>query len=135
MIDSDEFDEESKAKRRKEQIEYRNKKRFSNLFTFLATIFEIIETFAVMVACFVLGSVVIKLFNFQDEQSKVLALQIVAIVCFIGGFVLGFIIFKKIMGFVIRKFKLEDKLLDSITMHYIKSKAELKEEQNQNLKR
>lgn len=128
------YEEESRQKQRKEQIEYRNKKRFSNIFTFFATIFEIVETFTVMVAIFLLGSLILKLLNLS-EQTMVTVIQALAVVCFIGGFVLGFIIFKKIMGFVIRKFNLEDKLLDSVTVHYIKSKEDLKEERKQKLTR
>ena len=38
----------------------------------------------------------------------------------LGGLVIGFIIYKKAMGWAINKFNLKDKLLDDVTSHYIK---------------
>ena len=38
----EDLDEESYKKRKLEQVEYRNKKRYSSIFMFAATIFEIL---------------------------------------------------------------------------------------------
>ena len=129
----EELDEEEK-RRRKEQIEYRNKKRNSNLFTFIATIFEIIETAAIVFFFIILSIIIIDKINVSEKLQSIIS-SVLLIASFFGGLVLGFFIFKKLMGFVIRKFKLEDKLLDSITVHYLKSKEELKEEQDKLNKR
>ena len=129
----EELDEEEK-RRRKEQIEYRNKKRNSNLFTFIATIFEIIETAAIVFFLIILSIIIIDKINVSEKLQSIIS-SVLLIASFFGGLVLGFFIFKKLMGFVIRKFKLEDKLLDSITVHYLKSKEDLKEEQDKLNKR
>ncbi|MCR5062884.1 MAG: hypothetical protein K6A89_06325 [Treponema sp.] len=129
----EELDEEEK-RRRKEQIEYRNKKRNSNLFTFIATIFEIIETAAIVFFFIILSIIIIDKINVSEKLQSIIS-SVLLIASFFGGLVLGFFIFKKLMGFVIRKFKLEDKLLDSITVHYLKSKEDLKEEQKQKFTR
>ncbi|MDD5929460.1 MAG: hypothetical protein PUC37_06595 [Spirochaetales bacterium] len=125
----EELDEEEK-KRRKEQIEYRNKKRNSNLFTFLATIFEIIETAVVVFLFIILSIIIIDKIDVAENVKSILA-NVLFIASFFGGLFLGFFIFKKVVRFVICKFNLEDKLLDSITVHYLKSKEDLKEEQKQ----
>ena len=129
----EELDEEEK-RRRKEQIEYRNKKRNSNLFTFIATIFEIIETAAIVFFFIILSIIIIDKINVSEKLQSIIS-SVLLIASFFGGLVLGFFIFKKLMGFVIRKFKLEDKLLVSITVHYLKSKEDLKEEQDKLNKR
>lgn len=126
MVD---YDEESKAKRKKEQIEFRNKKRTSNLFMFFATIFEIIETLLLIILLYV-GLVVLisKLFA-PDSQVAGTIFQIGTIVIFIGGMILGFIIYKKVVVFAIKKMKLEDKLSEEVLSHYIrKTDDEIKEE-------
>lgn len=116
----EEIDEEEKARRRKDQIEYRNKKRTSNLFTFFATIFEIIVTF-IAVGVLIIGSIFIlsKIVAPQTEAFSNI-LGILMIVMFFAGLVVGFIVYKKIIVWVIKKWKLEDKLLEDILVHYIK---------------
>lgn len=126
MVD---YEEESKAKRKKEQIEFRNKKRTSNIFMFFATIFEIIETLLLIVLLYI-GLVVLisKLFT-PDSQVAATIFQIGTVVIFIGGMILGFLIYKKAIVFVIKKMKLEDKLSEDVLSHYIrKSDDEIKEE-------
>lgn len=116
----EEIDEEEKARRRRDQIEYRNKKRASNLFTFFATIFEIIVTF-IAVGVLIIGSIFIlsKIVAPQTEAFSNI-LGILMIVMFFAGLVVGFIVYKKIIVWVIKKWKLEDKLLEDILVHYIK---------------
>ena len=99
---------------------YRYPKLFSSIFLFIATIFEIIETF-IIILLLIIGSIAITT-RFVDVNSALFSniLGIIIIVFSLGGLVIGFIIYKKAMGWAIKKFNLKDKLLDDVTSHYIK---------------
>lgn len=128
----EDLDEESYKKRKLEQVEYRNKKRYSSIFMFAATIFEILETMAIMLVLFIITAfILLKLFNPENAAVQI-AFQISTVVIFIGGLVLGFLIYKKVIQWAIKKFHLEDKLLDDVKSHYIKPS---KEEREAELKR
>ena len=116
----DNLNDEEKARHKQQQVEYRNKKRFSSIFLFIATIFEIIETFSIILLL-IIGSIAITT-RFVDVNSALFSniLGIIIIVFSLGGLVIGFIIYKKAMGWAINKFNLKDKLLDDVTSHYIK---------------
>lgn len=119
-MNMDNLNEEEKARHKQQQVEYRNKKRFSSIFLFIATIFEIIETF-IIILLLIIGSIAITT-RFVDVNSTLFSniLGIIIIVFSLGGLVIGFIIYKKAMGWAINKFNLKDKLLDDVTSHYIK---------------
>lgn len=119
-MNMDNLDEQEKARRKQQQIEYRNKKRFSSLFLFIATIFEIIETILIILVLLI-GAIAITS-RFVDINTPLFSnlLGVIIIVFSLGGLVLGFIIYKKAMGWAINKFNLKDKLLDDVTFHYIK---------------
>ena len=119
-MNMDNLNEEEKARHKQQQVEYRNKKRFSSIFLFIATIFEIIETF-IIILLLIIGSIAITT-RFVDVNSALFSniLGIIIIVFSLGGLVIGFIIYKKAMGWAINKFNLKDKLLDYVTSHYIK---------------
>ena len=119
-MNMDNLNEEEKARHKQQQVEYRNKKRFSSIFLFVATIFEIIETF-IIILLLIIGSIAITT-RFVDVNSALFSniLGIIIIVFSLGGLVIGFIIYKKAMGWAINKFNLKDKLLDDVTSHYIK---------------
>ena len=119
-MNMDNLDEEEKARHKQQQVEYRNKKRFSSIFLFIATIFEIIETF-IIILLLIIGSVAITA-KFVDVNSALFSniLGIIIIVFSLGGLIIGFLIYKKAMGWAINKFNLKDKLLDDVTSHYIK---------------
>ena len=119
-MNMDNLNEEEKARHKQQQVEYRNKKRFSSIFLFIATIFEIIETF-IIILLLIIGSIAITT-RFVDVNSALFSniLGIIIIVFSLGGLVIGFIIYKKTMGWAINKFNLKDKLLDDVTSHYIK---------------
>ena len=119
-MNMDNLNEEEKARHKQQQVEYRNKKRFSSIFLFIATIFEIIETF-IIILLLIIGSIAITT-RFVDVNSTLFSniLGIIIIVFSLGGLVIGFIICKKAMGWAINKFNLKDKLLDDVTSHYIK---------------
>ena len=123
-MNMDNLNEEEKARHKQQQVEYRNKKRFSSIFLFIATIFEIIETF-IIILLLIIGSVAITA-KFVDVNSALFSniLGIIIIVFSLGGLVIGFIIYKKAMGWAINKFNLKDKLLDDVTSHYIKKNEE-----------
>ena len=119
-MNMDNLNEKEKARHKQQQVEYRNKKRFSSIFLFIATIFEIIETF-IIILLLIIGSIAITT-RFVDVNSALFSniLGIIIIVFSLGGLVIGFIIYKKAMGWAIKKFNLKDKLLDDVTSHYIK---------------
>ena len=119
-MNMDNLNEKEKARHKQQQVEYRNKKRFSSIFLFIATIFEIIETF-IIILLLIIGSIAITT-RFVDVNSTLFSniLGIIIIVFSLGGLVIGFIIYKKAMGWAINKFNLKDKLLDDVTSHYIK---------------
>ncbi|MDY4833347.1 MAG: hypothetical protein SO161_12600 [Treponema sp.] len=119
-MNMDNLNDEEKARHKQQQVEYRNKKRFSSIFLFIATIFEIIETF-IIILLLIIGSIAITT-RFVDVNSTLFSniLGIIIIVFSLGGLVIGFIIYKKAMGWAINKFNLKDKLLDDVTSHYIK---------------
>lgn len=129
MADMEELDDEEKARRRKEQIEWRNKKRFSNIFMICATLFEIAETFIIIIALVVIALMIMTKTMTPGSAAFSNVLGAAMIILSLGGLVIGFIIYKKVMGWVIKKYNLEDKLLDEIKMHYVKnSKNEIEEE-------
>lgn len=119
-MNMDNLNDEEKARHKQQQVEYRNKKRFSSIFLFIATIFEIIETF-IIILLLIIGSIAITT-RFVDVNSTLFSniLGIIIIVFSLGGLVIGFIIYKKAMGWAINKFNLKNKLLDDVTSHYIK---------------
>ena len=123
-MNMDNLDEEEKARHKQEKIEYRNKKRFSSIFLFIATVFEIIETFLIILLL-IIGSVAITT-RFVDVNSALFSniLGIIIIVFSLGGLIIGLIIYKKAMGWAINKFNLQDKLLEDVTSHYIKKNEE-----------
>lgn len=125
-MDYDNLDEETIQKRRKEQIEARTKKHFSTMFTLVATVFEIIETVIIMFALFFLAAfIMFKVLGITSERGQsVFAILIVVI--FFAGLVIGFLVFKKAIRFVIKKRHLKDKLADDILIHYFKDE-EIKE--------
>ena len=123
-MNMDNLDEEEKTRHKQQQVEYRNKKRFSSIFLFIATIFEIIETF-IIILLLIIGSIAITT-RFVDVNSALFSniLGIIIIVFSLGGLIIGFIIYKKAMGWAINKFNLQDKLLEDVTSHYIKKNEE-----------
>lgn len=123
------LDEEEKQNRKKMMVEWRNKKRFSNIFMFVASIFEIVETLILMLVAFILVSfVLIKICN-PDSMAVQIIYQGLSVVIFVGGLIGGFFIYKAVIRWVITKFDLKDKLTDEILFHYVKkSDEEAKEE-------
>jgi uncharacterized membrane protein len=123
----EDLDEESREKRKREQIEYRNKKRTSGIFMFAATIFEIVETIILMLVLFLLTAfILLKCFDPENPAVQI-AFQVSTVIIFIGGMILGFLIYKKTVTWAIKKFNLQDKLMDDVVRHYIKPTEEERE--------
>ena len=126
------YEKEKKERQKQAKIEYTKKKKFSAIFMTLACVFEIIETLIVMLLLLVgVAFLFTKVIHVEGKIYDTI-MTICMIVVFFGGLVLGFIIYKKLVTFVIKKFKLEDKLIDDVIIHY---KKESKEQRESRLKR
>ena len=126
------YEKEEKERQKQAKIEYTKKKKFSAIFMTLACVFEIIETLIVMLLLLVgVAFLFTKVIHVEGKIYDTI-MTICMIVVFFGGLVLGFIIYKKLVTFVIKKFKLEDKLIDDVIIHY---KKESKEQRVSRLKR
>lgn len=130
----EDLDDEEKARRKKEQIAYRNKKNFSTIFMFIATAAEILITFVLIILLLVIGIFILSRVVSIDSEAFSNILGVMLIVMAFGGLVAGFIIYKKLMKVVILKFHLEEKLSDEILNHYLKNYKELKQEREKELK-
>jgi len=125
----EELDEKVKEQRKKDAVEYRNKKRFSNLFLFCGSLFEIVETLFIIIFLFITVSFfMFRVFGATGPVGQSV-FSVLTIVIFVGGLFLGFFVYKRTLGWVIEKFKLEDKLNKEILDHYKKKTKEEKEEE------
>lgn len=124
------LDEKVKEQRKKDAVDYRTKKKNSNLFLFCGSIFEVVETILIIMVLFIVFSfLMFRVFNATGDIGQKI-FSIMTIVIFVGGLVLGFIVYKKVLGWVIEKFNLEDKLSKEVLDHYKKrTKEELEAEQ------
>ena len=128
-MDMTEEEKAERLERQKKELELRNKKRNSGLFLFFGSIFEIIESLAVIMLLFVVFSLLIfKVFSLPEAVARTL-FQISTIVSFFGGIVLGFIIYKAVANFVIEKFNLTEKLSKEVLGHYSKRYREAQKEE------
>lgn len=131
-MDYQEIDEAELEKQKKAKIEYRTKKNRSTIFMILASLFEIVETLLLMLGLFLLMSLILfKSFDPQSATVRVL-FEVFSVLIFIGSMVGGFLIYKAVVSLVIRKFNLQDKLLDDVLQHYVKQS---KEDEEKKLKR
>lgn len=121
----DEFDEKEKERRKQEQIAYRNKKNTTNLFLVFGTIIEIIITFTIVMALVLLTVLIIQKVNL-DDTVKGNIFQFTAIADLIIGIILGLNIYKALGRWVIKKWKLQDKLREDTLIHF-KTRKEYKE--------
>lgn len=129
-MDYTEADKAEQEKRKQAQIELRNKKRYSAMFMFFACVFEIIETFIIIFV----GIIVISFFMFKvfhvDPEAYGTLFSILLIVDLVGGLFLGFLVYKKVITWVIKKKNIKDKLSDEIINHYFTDpKQELRKRQ------
>lgn len=126
------YEQAEKEREKKAKIEYRKKKQFSAIFMTVACIVEIIETLIIMLLLLVgVAFLFTKVIHIEGKVYDTI-MTIFMILVFFGGLALGFFIYKKLVTFVIKKFKLEDKLMEDVLVHYTK---ESKEKREQRLKR
>lgn len=119
-MDMTDAEKEERLARQKKELELKEKRRNSRLFLFFGSIFEIVETLAVILLLFVFFSFLIfRVFKLPEEAAKTI-FQLCTIVSFIGGLFLGFAIYKTFANFIIEKFNLIDKLSNEVLGHYSK---------------
>lgn len=123
-MDYTELDQEEQERRKKDQIAFRNKKRNSRILLFFGCIFEIIETLFIVLALFLISTAIFARVLPEEIAGKVISIS--SIVVFFGGLFLGFLVYRTVIRFIIKKFKLEDKLSDEVIKQYSKvSKEEI----------
>lgn len=118
----DEIDEKEREKRKNDQIEYRNKKKTSNLFLFVGTICEILLSLAFVFVYFVLSIIITTKI---PEGAQQIVYNILLIISFVGGLASGFFIYKMLGRLVIKKMGLKDKLRDDV-LNQFKTHQEFK---------
>ena len=127
-MDMTDEEKAERLERQKKELELRAKKRNSRLFLFLGSIFEIVETLAVILLLFVFFSfLILRVFQLPEATARTI-FQFSTIVSFFGGLFLGFVIYKSCANLVIEKFKLEDKLSNEVLGHYSKRYRKAQEE-------
>lgn len=131
-MEETEYEKAEKERRKQEVISNRNKKRFSALFMTIACIVEILITLVIIFAFIILVAVLVGRVLHLPEEYMSGVFSTLLIASLIGGCCLGFLIYKKLVIWAIKKFKLEDKLMKDVTSHYIRDS---KDEINKKLKR
>lgn len=123
-MDYQELDEAEKERRKKDAVEFRNKKKNSNLFLFLGSIFEIVVSLIIILGLFLFFLAVLSRILPANIFEKVY--PITTLISFFGGLFLGFMIYRKLAQFIIEKYNLKDKITDEVYKHYAKlSKEEM----------
>ena len=117
-MDMQDLDEAEKARRKKEQIEWRTKKNNSNMFMIITSLVQIVFTILVIALLITIASLIMfNVMNLDGEAIQV-AYPIVLIALFVIGVFFAFFFYKKLTRLVIKKMHLEDKLLDDVLEHY-----------------
>ena len=122
----DELDEKEREKRKQDQIAYRKKQTTSNTFLFLGTICEIIISLAFVLLLFLISVVLLYRILSLPEKVTEIVFNILLIVSFIGGRVLGFKVTTRLGRWVINKWELKDKLREDV-LNQFKTAKEFKE--------
>lgn len=124
-MDYQELDEEEKARRKADVIKRRKLNKNSRLFMVGMSIFEIIVTLAIIIVLFLaLAFVMFRLFKATGPAAQIV-FEVLSIIIFIGGMVLGFFVYKAFAKWVIKKYNLYEKINKDVLEHY-KSKEEQK---------
>lgn len=118
MIENTDFSPEELERRKHDKIEYRKKQRTSNIFVLASTLIQIVETLIIL--CILLWSDLMIMFKVIkiDNESGPTILQLSFFILFFVGLVLGFFAYKYTMKFIVTKFDLSGKLLDTTIEHY-----------------
>jgi len=126
----EEVTEESEEKK-KAKIEAQRKKTTTNIFLVFATLWNIVVTFSIICALFVLYLfVTYRLLGVQgDSQGGGVVTGIMMIVVFVGGMILGFRVYVLSIRWFIKKYHYENKLTKEVLDRYKKMSGE-EEEKN-----
>lgn len=127
MIENADLSEAELARRRKDKIEYRIKKRNSFIFTLCATVFEIAVSFAIFFILFIAAAKILALIVGAEHPNFAEYILYASLVIIVLSIVIGFKLYKFTCRKIIKKYDLTNKLLDSVLYHY-KTKAEIQEE-------
>ena len=119
-MDMTDEEKAERLERQRKELELRAKKRNSRLFLFFGSIFEIVETLAVILLLIIFFTLMVFRVFKLPETAAGTVYQLCLIVSVIGGIFLGFMIYKNCANFVIEKFNLSDKLSNEILGHYSK---------------
>lgn len=120
-MDTPDLDDEEKARRKRESVDWRNKNRFGNIFMFCASVFEIAVILLIMCVLFFATLLfMIKFCNLRTSATAQGTFQILSIVFFILGFIIGFKVYKKVVTWAIFKYGFDKKLPTHILDHYRK---------------
>ena len=122
----DELDEKEREKRKNDQIAYRKKQSTSNLFLFFGTIFEILISLLFILIYFIISAVIVYRILNLSENAITIVFNIFMIITFLGGLVSGFFVYRKLGHWVIKRWKLEDKLREDV-LNQFKTRKEFKE--------
>lgn len=120
----EELDAAEAERRKAQQVQYRNRKRTSMIFTFFVSIFEIIISLVIFFALFLsFLAICTRLPNAEAFMGK--AFFPGTIIILILSMYIGFKIYKVFCRFLINKLNLKEKMLESVLIHY-ETKAERK---------
>lgn len=119
-MDTPDYDEEERLRRKKEAVEYRTKKTRSTIFMLCASVFEIVETLILMLALFILTAFILFRVCDPNQHYVQVLFEVLSIVIFLGSMIGGFFIYKAVIRWVIKKFNLIEKLSDDVVSHYVK---------------
>ena len=118
MIENADLSPEEQEHRKRDKIEFRNKQRASNIFVLASTLIQIIETLIIL--CALLWAdlmIMFKVIKINDESGPTI-LQLSFFILFFVGLILGFFAYRFTMKFIVTKFDLSNKILDSTLDHY-----------------
>lgn len=125
MIENADFSPEELERRKHDKIEFRIKKRNSTIFVLCSTVIQLVETLVILCALLLADIfVMFRIFNLNDVPAGPTILQFSFFVLFFVGLILGFFAYKATMKFIVTKFDLSEKLLDSTIAHYKFSKKD-----------
>ena len=128
-MDYSNLDAEEQARRKKEEILYRTKKRNSRILLFAGIVFEIIETVIIFFALLIVSIFIFSRILPPGVGGTVISLIYIADL--IGSMFLGFKLYKAIIRHIIKRYRLEDKLTDEVIRQYAKTVKEEIQEQRE----
>ena len=119
MIENADFSPEELERRKKDKIEFQVKKRNSTIFVLCSTVIQIVETLVILAALlFADLMLMFKVFDLNKIEVGPTILQLSFFGLFFVGLILGFFAYKYTMYFIVTKFDLTSKLLDTTLEHY-----------------